>query len=84
MENNNFGQVKISNDVVATIAGLAALEVEGVETNTTFTDKILKNENNVILVNENNEILCLDVYNMLLTNEDNDVLVNENNEYLKL
>ena len=43
MENNNFGQVKISNDVVATIAGLAALEVEGVETNTTFTDKILKN-----------------------------------------
>ena len=43
MENNNFGQVKISNDVVATIAGLAALEVEGVEANTTFTDKILKN-----------------------------------------
>ena len=28
MENNNFGQVKISNDVVATIAGLAALEVD--------------------------------------------------------
>ena len=38
MENNNFGQVKISNDVVATIADLAALEVEGVETNTTFKD----------------------------------------------
>lgn len=36
----NFGQVKISNDVVATIAGLAALEVDGVEANTTFTDKI--------------------------------------------
>ena len=29
--NNNLGQVKISNDVIVTIAGLAALEVEGVE-----------------------------------------------------
>ena len=47
MENNNFGQVKISNDVIATIAGLAALEVEGVETITTFTDKLLKNNNGV-------------------------------------
>ena len=43
MENNNFGQVKISNDVVATIAGLAALEVEGVDTITSLTDKLLKN-----------------------------------------
>ena len=32
MEDNKFGQVKISNDVIATIAGLAALEVEGIET----------------------------------------------------
>ena len=52
MENNNFGQVKISNDVVATIAGLAALEVEGVETNTTFTDKILKNNGVKIQIEE--------------------------------
>ena len=31
MENNNLGQVKISNEVIVTIAGLAALEVENVE-----------------------------------------------------
>ena len=41
--NNNLGQVKISNDVIVTIAGLAALEVEGVETITSLTDKLLKN-----------------------------------------
>ena len=52
MEDNNFGQVKISNDVVATIASLAALEVEGVETNTTFTDKILKNSGVKIQIDE--------------------------------
>ncbi|MFQ7118738.1 MAG: hypothetical protein ACLRPW_00925 [Intestinibacter sp.] len=43
MENNNLGQVKISNEVIVTIAGLAALEVENVETITTITDKLLKN-----------------------------------------
>ncbi len=43
MENNNLGQVKISNDVIVTIAGLAALEVEGVDTITSLTDKLLKN-----------------------------------------
>lgn len=52
MEDNNFGQVKISNDVVATIASLSALEVEGVETNTTFTDKILKNSGVKIQIDE--------------------------------
>ena len=52
MENNNFGQVKISNEVVATIAGLAALEIEGVETNTTLTDKILKNNGVKIQIEE--------------------------------
>ena len=63
MENNNFGQVKISNDVVATIAGLAALEVEGVETNTTFTDKILKNNGVKIQIEE--EDVSLDVMVMI-------------------
>ena len=62
MENNNFGQVKISNDVVATIAGLAALEVEGVETNTTFTDKILKNNGVKIQIEEE---VSLDVMVMI-------------------
>ena len=52
MENSNFGQVKISNEVIATIAGLAALEVEGVETNTTFTDKLLKNNGVKIQIEE--------------------------------
>ena len=41
--NNNLGQGKISNDVIVTIAGLAALEVEGVDTITSLTDKLLKN-----------------------------------------
>lgn len=63
MENNNFGQVKISNDVVATIAGFAALEVEGVEANTTFTDKILKNNGVKIHIEE--EEVSLDVMVMI-------------------
>ena len=56
MQNNNFGQVKISNDVIATIAGLAALEVEGVETITTFTDKLLKNNNGVKIQIEEEDV----------------------------
>ena len=60
MENNNFGQVKISNDVVATIAGLAALEVEGVET---ITDKLLKNNGVKIQIEE--EEVSLDVMVMI-------------------
>ncbi len=59
MENNNFGQVKISNDVVATIAGLAAQEIEGVETSTTLTDKLLKNNGVKIQIEE--EDVNLDV-----------------------
>ena len=52
MENNNFGQVKISNDVIATIAGLAAMEIDGVETTSTFTDKLLKNNGVKIQIEE--------------------------------
>lgn len=60
MENNNLGQVKISNDVIVTIAGLAALEVENVETITTITDKLLKNNGVKIQIEE--EQIVLDVY----------------------
>ena len=63
MENNNFGQVKISNDVIATIAGLAALEVEGVETITTFTDKLLKSNGVKIQLEE--EDVNLDIMVMI-------------------
>ncbi|RDY28729.1 Asp23/Gls24 family envelope stress response protein [Romboutsia weinsteinii] len=60
MENsNNFGQVKISNDVVATIAGLAALEVEGVDTITTIADKLLKN--NGVKIQIEDEDVNLDI-----------------------
>ena len=52
MENNNLGQVKISNEVIVTIAGLAALEVENVETITTITDKLLKNNGVKIQIDE--------------------------------
>ena len=64
MENNNFGQVKISNDVIATIAGLAALEVEGVETITTFTDKLLK-KNNGVKIQIEEEDVNLDIMVMI-------------------
>ena len=57
MENNNFGQVKISNDVIATIAGLAAIEVEGVGTTSTFTDKLLKNNGVKIQIEEDEVVL---------------------------
>ncbi|SHJ65524.1 Asp23/Gls24 family envelope stress response protein [Tepidibacter formicigenes] len=30
MENKNYGQIKISEDVIATISGIAAAEIEGV------------------------------------------------------
>lgn len=43
MENNNCGQIKISNEVVSTIAWIAALEVEGVESSQSIADKLLKN-----------------------------------------
>lgn len=59
MEDNKFGQVKISNDVIATIAGLAALEVEGIETTATLTDKLLKNNGVKIQIEE--EDVNLDV-----------------------
>ena len=60
---NNFGQVKISNDVVSTIANLAALEIEGVESNATFTDKILKN--NGVKIQIEDEEVNLDVVIMV-------------------
>ena len=60
MENNNLGQVKISNEVIVTIAGLAALEVENVETITTITDKLLKNNGVKIQIDE--EQIILDIY----------------------
>ena len=60
MENNNLGQVKISNEVIVTIAGLAALEVENVETITTITDKLLKNNGVKIQIEEDQ--IILDIY----------------------
>ena len=60
MENHNLGQVKISNEVIVTIAGLAALEVENVETITTITDKLLKN--NGVKIQIEDEQIILDIY----------------------
>ena len=39
----NLGQIKISNDVIQTIAGFAAMEIEGIDKTTSFTDKLLGN-----------------------------------------
>lgn len=59
MEENKLGQVKISNDVIATIAGIAALEVDGIETSTTFADKLLKN--NGVKIQVDDDDVTLDV-----------------------
>lgn len=52
MDNKNFGQVKISNDVIATIAGIAATEVEGVLSSSKITDKILRNNGITVQIEE--------------------------------
>ncbi len=39
----NLGQIKISNDVIQTIAGFAALEVDGIDKSTSFKDKLFGN-----------------------------------------
>ena len=72
--NNNLGQVKISNDVIVTIAGLAALEVEGVDTITSLTDKLLKN-NGVKIQIEDGKVTQ---HSKTLVVRD---IVNENNVY---
>lgn len=55
----NLGQVKISNDVIQTIAGFAALEIEGIDKSTSFTDKLFKNHG--IKVNIEDDMAIIDV-----------------------
>ena len=43
----NLGQIKISNDVIQTIAGFAALEIDGIDKSTSFTDKLFRNHGSV-------------------------------------
>ena len=59
MENNNCGQIKISNEVVSTIAWIAALEVEGVESSQSIADKLLKNNGVKIQLEE--EVVTVDI-----------------------
>lgn len=59
MENNNLGQVKISNEC-SYYSWISALEVENVETITTITDKLLKNNGVKIQIDE--EQIILDIY----------------------
>lgn len=59
MENNNCGQIKISNDVVSTIAWIAALEVEGVESSQSIADKLLKNNGVKIQIEE--DVVTVDI-----------------------
>lgn len=59
----NLGQVKISNDVIQTIAGFAALEIDGIDKSTSFTDKLFRN-NGINVDIENNQAIidmCLQV-----------------------
>ncbi len=57
MKNTDFGQVKISNDVVSTIASLAALEVDGAEKANKFADKIFGNNGVKVTIEEDNVIV---------------------------
>lgn len=54
-----LGQVKIANDVIQTIAGFAALEIEGIDTSTSFKDKLFRN--NGIKVEIEDEKAVVDV-----------------------
>lgn len=55
----NLGQIKISNDVIQTIAGFAALEIEGIDKSTSFTDKLFRNQ--AIKVEIENDQATIDV-----------------------
>lgn len=55
----NLGQIKISNDVIQTIAGFAALEIEGIDKSTSFTDKLFRNQG--IKVEIENDQATIDV-----------------------
>ncbi|WAW14209.1 Asp23/Gls24 family envelope stress response protein [Peptostreptococcus equinus] len=52
----NLGQVRISNDVIQTIAGFAALEIDGIDKSTSFTDKLFRN-NGIKVEIENNQAI---------------------------
>nr|WP_314278508.1 Asp23/Gls24 family envelope stress response protein [uncultured Peptostreptococcus sp.] len=55
----NLGQIKISNDVIQTIAGFAALEIDGIDKSTSFTDKLFRNHG--IKVSIENDKATIDI-----------------------
>lgn len=57
----NLGQIKISNDVIQTIAGFAALEVEGIDKSTSFTDKLFRNNGIKVEIEDNQAIVDIDL-----------------------
>ncbi|MFR2518793.1 Asp23/Gls24 family envelope stress response protein, partial [Peptostreptococcus stomatis] len=52
----NLGQIKISNDVIQTIAGFAALEIDGIDKSTSFTDKLFRNHGIKVSVEDDKAI----------------------------
>ena len=57
----NLGQIKISNDVIQTIAGFAALEIDGIDKSTSFTDKLFRNHGIKVSVEDDKAIIDIDI-----------------------
>ncbi|KGF10577.1 alkaline-shock protein [Peptostreptococcus sp. MV1] len=57
----NLGQIKISNDVIQTIAGFAALEIDGIDKSTSFTDKLFRNHGIKVKVEDEKAIIDIDI-----------------------
>ncbi len=57
----NLGQVKISNDVIQTIAGYAALEIEGTDKSNSFTDKLFRNNGIKVVIEDDTAIIDIDL-----------------------
>ena len=57
----NLGQIRISNDVIQTIAGFAALEVDGIDKSTSFKDKLFGNNGIKVQIEEDKAIIDVDL-----------------------
>lgn len=57
----NLGQIRIANEVIQTIAGFAALEVDGIDKSTSFKDKLFGNNGIKVHIEEDKAIIDVDL-----------------------
>ncbi|WP_101772686.1 Asp23/Gls24 family envelope stress response protein [Peptostreptococcus faecalis] len=57
----NLGQVKIANDVIQTIAGYAALEIDGIDKSVSLTDKLFRNNGVKAVIEDNKAVIDIDL-----------------------